>query len=202
MSTTTIYLVRHGESEANVAHIIQGQGGGNSTLTENGKEEVQMLGKQFKEIHFDAIFSSDLLRTIQSAEILSEILHLPVHISPALRERNLGKYEGMKDDEFLKLHGEYENLSGDEKFHHQIGEDEEPYMSGYNRLYSVIQQAVEQYPNKTVLFMTHGGIIRSLLIKNGHSTYTGISGVSNCGYVKIHADSDTITIVETNGVTQ
>lgn len=56
----TFYVVRHGETEWNVARKIQGHL--DSSLTENGLSQAKELGKQLQTTHFDAVFSSDLLR--------------------------------------------------------------------------------------------------------------------------------------------
>ena len=64
----TLYLVRHGETEWNVKGITQGQT--NSSLTENGKQQALNTANDLKNINFDAIFSSDLTRTQDTAEII------------------------------------------------------------------------------------------------------------------------------------
>ena len=74
----TLYIVRHGQTEENLQRILQGHIPG--TLTEKGKEEVreaaELLSKEG--VKFTRIVSSDLKRAMDSANIISERLHLPV----------------------------------------------------------------------------------------------------------------------------
>src|SRR5215469_10919114 len=72
---TTIYILRHGESAYNALttedHYVPGQWGpGGAPLTEKGKKEAKMRAESLKHIHFDAIFSSDVTRAIETAKIL------------------------------------------------------------------------------------------------------------------------------------
>lgn len=62
---TTLYLVRHGETFDNVAHIMQGQRKGE--LTEIGISQIEELSTNLSGVHFDAIVSSDLKRGYDSA---------------------------------------------------------------------------------------------------------------------------------------
>ena len=91
----TLYIVRHGQTEENLQRILQGHIPG--TLTEKGKEEVreaaELLSKEG--VKFTRIVSSDLRRAMDSANIISERLHLPVTPMEILRERDWGKFTGM-----------------------------------------------------------------------------------------------------------
>ena len=86
----TLYIVRHGQTEENLQRILQGHIPG--TLTEKGKEEVreaaELLSKEG--VKFTRIVSSDLKRAMDSANIISERLHLPVTPMEILRERDWG----------------------------------------------------------------------------------------------------------------
>ena len=57
---TTLYLVRHGETAANVTATLQGQS--DVPLNENGLEQARLVGKRLRNTPFDAIWSSDLSR--------------------------------------------------------------------------------------------------------------------------------------------
>ena len=64
----TLYIVRHGQTDWNVQKLLQGQQ--DSALTELGITQAKELQETLREIHFDGIFSSDLLRTKKTAEIM------------------------------------------------------------------------------------------------------------------------------------
>lgn len=90
-----LYILRHGETDLNKEHILQGISLV-SHLDGKGKEQVINAGKKLKNIKFDHIYSSDLLRTKETTDlILKELDYIPsVTYTDKLRERNHGDYEG------------------------------------------------------------------------------------------------------------
>ncbi|WEV59083.1 histidine phosphatase family protein [Bifidobacterium sp. ESL0728] len=96
--TTTIYLVRHGETTANVMH--RAQGWSDFTLTQNGVDGAKYLGKGLKDVKFAAAYSGDLTRQEKTADGALEASgnkNVKLKIDPRLRECNYGSYEGMPD---------------------------------------------------------------------------------------------------------
>ena len=89
---TKLYLVRHGETFDNERQIMQGQTQGELNLT--GIRQAEALSRQLADEHFDAVVASDLWRAVQTAQILAEPHHLPVVITPLLRERDWGSFTG------------------------------------------------------------------------------------------------------------
>jgi len=99
----TFYLVRHGESENNVRSIL------NSLpeietypLTQFGKEQITEVAKFLAAVNPDAIFSSPLRRTKETAEIISSAMGLKVEFDERLREAGWGEFNGKKAKSFLK----------------------------------------------------------------------------------------------------
>lgn len=86
----TIYIVRHGQTEENIRKILQGHMPG--TLTAEGREQVSAAAESLamEGILFSRIVSSDLKRAMDSADIISARLGLPVTPMKALRERDWG----------------------------------------------------------------------------------------------------------------
>ena len=89
---TTLFLVRHGETVDNAAHIMQGQTQGE--LNEKGMRQARELRDKLESEQLDAIVASDLYRSVQTAEILAEPHHLNVEKTPLLRERDWGSFTG------------------------------------------------------------------------------------------------------------
>ena len=79
-----IYLVRHGESEANAQQVKQGTGGNLST---QGKQQAKFLAERLSRISLENIISSPVLRTKQTADIINKKLNLPLTYSPLFVER-------------------------------------------------------------------------------------------------------------------
>ena len=92
---TPLWLVRHGETDWNLAGRWQGQSPHAPPLNPVGQAQAEALLTQLNGFVFDAVYSSDLLRALQTAEIAAAKLRLPVQIEPRLREINQGKWEGM-----------------------------------------------------------------------------------------------------------
>jgi len=89
-----IYLVRHGETQANHDEIIQGHQ--DTALNERGFEQARLLGEALREVKFhDVAFSSDLCRAVSTAdEILTHHPEVKMVKQEELRERYMGELEG------------------------------------------------------------------------------------------------------------
>ena len=62
---THVYFIRHGQSEGNLKHLFLGHT--DLDLTDLGRKQAERVGDFFKDIHVDAIYSSDLLRAYHTA---------------------------------------------------------------------------------------------------------------------------------------
>ena len=89
---TILYLIRHGETVDNSNKIMQGQTQGE--LNEKGINQARMVSKNLTEEHFDAIISSDLKRSYDTASIIAEPHFLTVVTTPLQRERDWGGFTG------------------------------------------------------------------------------------------------------------
>ncbi len=92
MADTVICLVRHGQSSHNLRKLVAGQVP--SCLTAKGREDARTVAALLKDHRFDRIYSSDLRRALQTAEVIRESLALdgPIHISSLLRELDYGRF--------------------------------------------------------------------------------------------------------------
>src|SRR6266540_2696491 len=100
-----LYFVRHGESEANIQHVISNRDSPFS-LSPLGKRQANALAQNLKDIRIAAIYSSPVLRARETAEILSQEFHLPYQSTEALREYDCGILEEKSDEASWKLHSE------------------------------------------------------------------------------------------------
>ena len=81
---TQIYLIRHGEAEGNIYRRCQGHHEGR--ITAKGLRQVDALAERLKDIHFDALYSSDRKRTIRTAKAVTMYHDVPLQTEPRLRE--------------------------------------------------------------------------------------------------------------------
>lgn len=91
---TDLWLVRHGQTDWNLTGRWQGQASDAPGLNDAGQAQVLTICEQLKGIKFSAIYSSDLLRARQTAEMVAESLGLSVTLELRLREINLGEWRG------------------------------------------------------------------------------------------------------------
>lgn len=95
---TDLWLVRHGQTDWNRTGRWQGQASDAPGLNDTGYTQALIIHEQLKGIKISAIYSSDLLRARQTAELIAEPLGLPVTLELRLREINLGVWEGMPSE--------------------------------------------------------------------------------------------------------
>ncbi len=93
-----IHIVRHGQTEWNVAGVAQGQT--DVPLDTIGTDQAQRVGRSFHTHEIARIMSSDLIRARATAEQISSSLGLELELRKDLRERSFGEYEGRPFDEF------------------------------------------------------------------------------------------------------
>jgi broad specificity phosphatase PhoE len=149
-----IVAIRHGETEGNVKHIVQSRTGGK--LTQRGREQAVDAGSQLLGERFDAIYSSDLQRCIETAELVMDNLPGVAFIpTEQLRERGLGVYEGGSWEAVPWSELEGDNLAA------SVPEGES-WLKVEERVASFINEIYEQYPQGRVLFITHAGPIKAL----------------------------------------
>jgi len=96
----TLTLVRHGESEANAAGVIDTSVPG-PHLTELGRQQAEAVADALAANNYDGVYASSMIRTQETAAPLAEILGLPIVVLPGLREINAGVFEGASANDGL-----------------------------------------------------------------------------------------------------
>ena len=198
------YIVRHGQTEWNNARIIQGQL--DSPLTEEGIRQAAERSKTFKDIEFADAFASDLFRAHKTAEIIAADHTLAVKTNQLLRERSFGSFDGKHADVFYQelreLLEHRESLSEDKKFAYKLRDDIESDQEVCERMITFLRETAVAYPDKNVLVVAHGGIMRALLFKLGFGTYEelGVDAIDNLGYVVVESDGVDFFVKETQGI--
>ena len=168
-----LYVVRHGQTLANVEKTVSGDK--ESPLTKEGITTAIALGEVFKEINFDVVFSSPLLRAIDTARLITR---KTVRLDERLTERDYGLNEGklIKDTDPDEL-WDY-NLNTD-KYENETVKDL------LKRAEDFINFLKENYQDKTILAVTHSGVSRAIyytinkLPKDGKLNKLELP---NCGY--------------------
>ena len=160
MPKTCFGLLRHGQTEWNVAGRVQGLC--DSPLTLFGREEIAAWGTHLKSIGWDRIIHSPLGRTTETAALLNEHLSLPISSHDGLREQSWGAWETM-------TRGEIESrYPGELAKRIKLGWDfcapeGETRNQVYTRCHDTLLTMAEKYPGESILIITHQGVIKSLI---------------------------------------
>ncbi|MEK7570933.1 MAG: histidine phosphatase family protein [Patescibacteria group bacterium] len=198
----TIYIVRHGESEANLADVR----GADTKLTKTGKKQVQEFAQKHKHIHFDAIFSSPLIRAQETATIIAEERKLEILTKEALRERFSGELDGKKYEEIKEELTKYNTQRKELPYEQakslapaQGYESDEMIMS---RFITALREIGVAYPGKRVLVAGHWGLMRTFLVHTGYKTFKELIGYkfNNLASIIIQTDGVDFFIMEVNGL--
>ena len=86
-----IYLIRHGRQNSPLCNV-------NVPLSEEGRRQAAVLGERLAKEAVDAVWSSDLIRAMETARIINERLAVPHIVRPGLREISFGDLEGLSDE--------------------------------------------------------------------------------------------------------
>ena len=164
---TTLLLVRHGETDWNAERRWQGHA--DVPLNERGREQARALAERLAGESIDAIYSSDLSRARDTADIVGARLDVPVAVDPDLREIDVGAVEGLTAEE-------------SEAFDGWQGE---PHEAHSQRVLAAINRIAARHPAERILVVTHGGSMRRV------HEHLGLEGgpFENCAvWMCVHED--------------
>lgn len=161
---TTLYLVRHGETEG--AEVRRYKGSIDVPLSGKGIEQMKQVAEYLiAENHPDklgAVYCSDLSRAIKSAEIIAESHGLSPLIIPALRERNFGIWEGMSFDEIRERYPkEFEAWAVNPLKFSPIGG--ESTFEVKKRIIKAFDEIIGDHNGEHIAIVSHGGVNRIIL---------------------------------------
>lgn len=156
-----LYIIRHGQSKDNLNKIIQGQT--DSPLTELGKEQAECAAKRLSFTEFSGIYSSDLERALETAEIIASYQKCKVTPSKLIRESYMGLAQGLTQEQFAeKYPKEYEMWLCDSI------NNRPPQAESIVDIIARCSQFVEEIKKNhkdgdNVLAVCHGGSLRGLI---------------------------------------
>lgn len=149
-----IYLIRHGRQSSPLCNV-------NVDLAEEGKKQAHLLGRRLKSYNIDALYSSNLIRAVETAGILNEYLKLDHIIREDIREISFGFLEGKSNDEIEKEFGDFKRKQ-------LLLQEDLPYPGGecgrevFDRAMETVGEIIHS-DKSNVAVVTHGGVIRALV---------------------------------------
>lgn len=194
----TLYVVRHGETDWNATGRIQGHT--DIDLNSQGEEQAKVLSEKLQNVKFSAVYSSDLLRAKRTAEIIVLEKKLAVETTKLLRERNFGHFEGQPTEAYKEINDVLIKLTEQARFFSRDFPDVENDGDLVNRFITFAREVCVAHVGKNVLIVTHGGVLRSLLIHLGYFKYKDNLKVINTAYVILKSDGIDFFIEKIKGI--
>jgi len=166
--------VRHGETDWNLTRRLQGHS--DRPLNETGREQARGLVAELADEELEAVYSSDLLRAQETARIAAEARGLNVTALPELRERHFGSWEGLTDEEIHERFPEEvaDGVLGDGESRDELD----------RRILRALSRIADEHPDATVLVVSHGGPLRSVL---RHCGIARVDRIANCHVLRLEA---------------
>ena len=156
---TTLIIVRHGQSTANLENIFTGQV--DIPLTELGHWQAERSAEYLDRYSIDHIYASDLMRARQTAEHTAARQNKPIKLDPAFREIYTGKWEGRHYEELPVMFPESFAIwkNGISRAHPDGGES---VVELSNRVWEGVKRVLEQHKGECVAIFTHATPVRTL----------------------------------------
>ena len=183
---TSIYLIRHAEAEGNLFRRAQGHW--NGKVTARGKKQIDALAERFKDIKIDAVYSSDLDRTVETAGALLRGRNVPFKRTPLLREINMGVWEGQPWGNITYRWPEQMYLFNNEPERWHVPGCES-FDAVQSRMRDCMYELAAEHEGGTIAAVSHGMAIKILLM--------GILGIhSGDGQSLMHGDNTSVSLLQ------
>lgn len=153
-----LILIRHGQTDKNLNKSLHAAND-TETLNETGRNQVESTAIRLKELSPVRIYSSKEKRAIETAEILSQSLSVPMEKVDGMQERNWGIFTGKPWEEVEKV---LSPMTLQVRYDY-VPEDGESWKSFETRLINAIKRIIEENKGNSVAIVTHGGAIRALM---------------------------------------
>jgi len=159
---TTIYLIRHGETEGNPDGKRRYKGSLDVPLSERGISQIEALTRHLESVPISKIYSSPLSRALRSAEIIASAKGLSPISLDSLRERSFGVWEGMSFDEIVDRYPKEFNLWKEDPLRFSpIGG--ESTLEVRERVMPTISKLIDEHKGESIIVVAHGGVNRVVL---------------------------------------
>ncbi len=148
----TVIAMRHGESEHNIAGVVNGDPSKNFHLTAKGKKQAKILAKKLQTKKFTAIISSEMPRTQETAGELAKLKKMEVQIDKRLNDISAGRLEGIPILEFRKITNNIKKSVQGSETNVSLG----------NRLKMFLTDLIDCYAGEVVVVVSSEIVLHSL----------------------------------------
>lgn len=188
ITTTRICFIRHGETDWNVGKRIQGQT--DIPLNETGRAQALAMAFNAAHYNFSAIYSSDLSRARETAQVLADRFELEVKTLPQLGERHYGIFQGITRDEGAERYPDAYTLylARDFEYDFETGESMQRFA---DRINEAVDWLTRHHSGQTIAAVSHAGVLDIIYRKaTGRPLHTPRDFViPNCALNWFHFDN-------------
>ncbi|MDP9314317.1 MAG: histidine phosphatase family protein [Chloroflexota bacterium] len=194
---TTIYLIRHGETEWN--RFGRWQGHADVPLSAEGYLQAAALAERLVNdgVQFDHMYASDLRRAFETAQIVARALFADgrrqAQAFPAVREINVGSWSGLTRSEIIaQFPGAFTTV-------HHAPDAETPDVFA-ERVGGALTDLALRHPGQTLAIVTHGGTIRAMLkhVLAQHDAPTSVPFIGNTSITELRLEGDAWRVLRLN----
>ncbi|MDY3910106.1 MAG: histidine phosphatase family protein [Eubacterium sp.] len=149
-----LFLIRHGRQCSKECNV-------DVALDATGRKQAELLGKRLRSYRLEKLYSSELIRACETAEIINRQLYLPYERIPGLQEIDFGGFTGKTDEEIREVYADFRK-------ERSLHKEDIPYPDGGECGEDVIRRVMPQLrkicasTEQRVGIVTHGGVIRSV----------------------------------------
>jgi broad specificity phosphatase PhoE len=197
-AVTTILIARHGETDWNRERRFQGHA--DPPLNELGRQQAGELAEALAGSDVTAVYSSPLARARETADIVAAALELPVESREALREVDVGSWQGLTRDEVeARFPDGFQRWLVDFS---QGWDDGETYDELGRRVVADLLELAARHPGERILVVTHGGAMRAAQAVAAETDYAGARRLSkpfaNCAILVFAVESERLRRVDSD----
>lgn len=188
----TFYVIRHGETEANRGGIFQGHM--DVPLSDRGRKQAELVAKALQDIHFDAVYTSDLSLAAETARAIMKYHGCGLIADRRLRELYGGEIQGLTAEQVAENYPEFERAFNEDRYNIR-----RPGGESYADLDQRVARAMEDIyrwnakrpDGATVAVVSHGGVIRTMLNSVDPDPLLLRNTVGNCTISVLECDGGT-----------
>ncbi len=198
---TTIIMVRHGYSVSN--ELKKFTGNIDSPLNDQGKKQAELASEYLKNFKIDKIYSSDLCRAYDTAELIAKHHGIDIIKDKNLREIYAGQWEYKTFEQISSVYAQQYGLwrNNISLCHPEGGEAVKDF---YNRIKNTVYGIIEENKGKTVCIVTHATPIRVMKSEAVKEYLEGLNNVSFCPNASINIfefENEELSLVN-DGITE
>jgi probable phosphoglycerate mutase len=150
-----IYLIRHGRQNSTLCNV-------NVELSDEGREQAELLGRRLKSYDIDVVYSSQLIRAMETADIINKHLNKKRVIDERWQEADFGGMTGLTNQQLKEKYSDFLAERAMMKEDLTYPDGGENCQMVFERAFDALKDLIKE-PYDNVCVVTHGGVLRALL---------------------------------------